>query len=237
MPTKIPPNRQTGPSFPDILSRRATEVQSKPSGMEALQMRDPEEIASYMDPVMGMLGSVTNITGQNLPEILLKGVKTQQQRAPVAANLFENILGKHSKPRELAGDLMKISPTKISNFNKKLSRWNMKLRSTTEKRTISTSKGDMDTSVLQIITKDPNIIHKRFKIGTPKSWEGHELVLATIEKSPKGKYWINDAFGYAELKNYLSAKVLESGRTAGMHVNLKADTLEELLDKLTKNLM
>ena len=145
-----------------------------------------------------------------------------------------------AKPFDLTKELMKIDPNKMKNISTRLSRLSIKLQPAKEERIggFGEKFKKSDTPVIQIVTTDPIMASH---IGMNEFSKTGKIVLGTIERLPGGKYWINDSFGYSNLKNYLSAdlsadmaKFNQLGRRS---VSLEADSLEELLDILAKNIM
>ncbi len=123
-------------AFEQVLSTRAEDIESN----EALNpfkggASTAENIGEYMDRsgVMGMLGSVTNVTGKGMPEILLRGVKTDPQGSKLAANWFGEVFrgakGPSSK-NEVHKELLSLPPTKISKLHSKLAEKGLKIKPT-----------------------------------------------------------------------------------------------------------
>ncbi len=82
--------------FAEHISNLATEIRArKAQNPFKGGPNTPEALAKYMDPAMGMLGSVTNITGKGMPGVFLRGVKTNPQDRKLAANWFDEAFKKH----------------------------------------------------------------------------------------------------------------------------------------------
>ncbi len=134
--------------FEDVLSNRAQEVEQRQS-MGSIFDMSPEQLQKYAEPVMGMLGSVTNITGKGMPEILLRGVKTNPQDRKLAANWFGEVFRGAKNPsskNEVHKELLSLPPDKITKLHAKLAEKGLKIKST-----ILRLGGHVEKKALQIV--------------------------------------------------------------------------------------
>jgi hypothetical protein len=234
---RIPPSGQglRGPGgFAEHLSGMVSDIQERetynPFGGAA---PTAENIEQYMGPMQMGVGAVKNITG--VPQGIL-GVGKYAQTTPTPANpprlgnKWQGNVFRSGNPHHLSQELMRIKPEKMRNIKTRLNRFDIDLKPTFEpKISGSFRKGqpykEVNEPVLQLYITNPQRVPEEMR------------VLATIERLPDGGYWINDAGGRGLLRGFVSTDIMKKQWQGRRGVDLQADTLEELLEKLAKNIM
>ncbi len=124
----------SGPGgFEDVLGNRAQEVEQR-QGMGNIFDMSPEQLQKYAEPIEGFLGvgALKNITGKSMPEVLLRGVKTNPQDKKLAANWFDEVFRdtQNAPKNKMLKDYMSLPTAKISKLNDKLAKHRLKLSPT-----------------------------------------------------------------------------------------------------------